>query len=106
MTDATSTAAADLANLRYRLLQATGRAANVDAGCHPTMVLSVLRGLIAEVDDVYDDLGPFAYPDDDQVVELLAISVAVNHARQGRPYKAASVLADVFGPTPGVARVA
>lgn len=92
-------AALRLSNLRNRLNQAvTGATRRVFLGLTPppAVVLRTLHDLMEEVDQVYDELTPFAFYTDQGTERLLGLSVAVAHARGGDARAAGEALVALF----------
>lgn len=90
--------AAQLSNIRNRLNTAATHANFARLGTNEPGLRRIIDHLIHVIDDVHDELHPYAFPATDDVEAWLAVSAAVDHARAARPYQAATVLADCFGP--------
>lgn len=91
-------AAADLSNLRLRLVLAANDAQQ-SMFTNNKVRAEALRRLIAAVDDVSDGLLPFAFYDDTDREVLLALSVAVSYARGGDATSAGKTLTALFAPS-------
>lgn len=91
-----------LSNLRNRLMRVASESHQAlftnDVGR-----ATALKRLVAEVDNVTDELQPIAFYDDQSTELLLGLSVAVSHARGGDAMSAGKALVEAFTPFSEVA---